>query len=79
MILTIITIYLLLGDKCVICLENFKDPFMTKCNHTFCRRCIEQAVAASPYCPVCKVALRDIVGNQPPNGRMTTQVCTSSC
>ena len=65
---------MLLGDKCVICLEDFKDPIATTCNHKFCRGCIEKAVAASPYCPICKVALRAIVGNQPPNGEMTTHV-----
>lgn len=70
---------LFLGDKCAICLEHFKDPVMTRCNHAFCRGCIGQALVASPYCPICKVALRAIVGNQPPNGRMTTQVYTVTC
>ena len=62
------------AKTCVICLEDFKDPFITKCNHMFCKECILKAIEASPYCPVCKVALRKIVGNQPPNGTMTYQV-----
>ena len=70
---------LYLGNECVICLENFKDPVITRCKHTFCRGCINQALVTSPYCPICKVALRAIVGNQPPNGKMTTEVCRVLC
>lgn len=36
-----------LGDKCIICLEDFKDPVMTRCKHTVCRGCLDQAMAAS--------------------------------
>ena len=62
------------AENCAICLEDYKDPTTTTCHHTFCKECFHKALTASPYCPVCKVALRPIIGNQPPNGKMTYKV-----
>ena len=60
--------------ECPICLSGFKDPVKTKCGHSFCRGCINEAVQHSPYCPSCKTAIRTIVGSQPNGGKMTVKV-----
>jgi WD40 repeat protein len=40
---------------CPICQEPFKNPFITReCNHTFCLKCIEQALSTDPSCPLCR-------------------------
>ena len=55
---------------CPICLDKITDPVILNCcSKIFCRKCIEMAVATSPYCPTCKLPLRKVVGNQP-HGRM---------
>ena len=29
------------GMKCTVCLDNFKDPKVLPCCHTFCKKCLE--------------------------------------
>ncbi|XP_069086678.1 E3 ubiquitin-protein ligase DTX3L-like [Pleurodeles waltl] len=52
-------------EKCCICMDNFKEKLTTKCNHSFCKMCWEQAIAVKPECPICKSTYGKIEGNQP--------------
>ena len=67
--------YCLFCLGCPICLDDkFIDPVVLNCcSKKFCRKCIDTAIAASPYCPTCKFPLRKIVGNQP-HGTMSCHV-----
>ncbi|XP_063242867.1 uncharacterized protein LOC134542479 [Bacillus rossius redtenbacheri] len=42
--------------KCVICLEDYKDPVLTRCEHLFCWECISRILKdrPGPRCPLCK-------------------------
>ena len=70
----IILFYLYTG--CPICLnEVLTDPVTTNCcKNQFCRACIDQGIIHSPYCPICKMPLRKVVGNQPLGGAMNHYV-----
>lgn len=52
--------------KCPICLENFRDPRILACSHTFCCKCIKDSAAHSHgmfQCPLrcgTRVANKDI-------------------
>ncbi|KAF8608782.1 hypothetical protein BDV93DRAFT_433607 [Ceratobasidium sp. AG-I] len=39
------------------CRNPFVEPTSTPCGHTFCRSCIDQALSASPCCPIDRGAL----------------------
>ncbi|XP_066297014.1 tripartite motif-containing protein 2-like [Branchiostoma lanceolatum] len=43
---------------CQVCLEDFKQPKMLPCLHTFCQLCLEKLLAAEPEgklaCPTCR-------------------------
>ncbi|XP_065883345.1 probable E3 ubiquitin-protein ligase DTX3 [Dysidea avara] len=58
-------------EECPICQGNITDLVITKCRHNYCRGCLEKSLQISPYCPVCKVLLRQVTGDQPDGGRMT--------
>ena len=39
--------------ECTICLEKYTNPVnLSKCNHTFCRKCIEKV--HPKQCPICR-------------------------
>lgn len=38
---------------CIICLENYSDPVVLPCSHTFCRPCILEAFNSKKKCPLC--------------------------
>ena len=45
--------------QCSICLEPYSDRVWTKCNHSFCRKCITQVCRTKPPtnrapCPFCR-------------------------
>eukprot|EP00884_Botryococcus_braunii_P004044 jgi/Botrbrau1/13640/Bobra.0373s0014.1 len=40
--------------SCIICLEPFKDPFMTRCGHTFCHECLQRQLKERNQCPKCR-------------------------
>ncbi len=40
--------------ECVVCYENFNDPYITKCGHTFCKACITDWIEKDPSCPSCR-------------------------
>uniref|UniRef100_A0A8C8GMM3 Uncharacterized protein n=1 Tax=Oncorhynchus tshawytscha TaxID=74940 RepID=A0A8C8GMM3_ONCTS len=44
---------------CAICTEIFTDPVSLSCQHTFCKRCLEQSREAGlrPRCPECRALI----------------------
>jgi hypothetical protein len=40
--------------QCPICLEPFRDPFVTRCGHTYCYQCIQQQLKTKNSCPKCR-------------------------
>ena len=47
--------------------ELATDPVTMKCcNEVFCRICIDKALEHSSLCPICRVAVKEVKGNQPP-------------
>lgn len=40
--------------SCVICMEQFDRPTITRCNHIFCNSCIKQQISHRPKCPMCR-------------------------
>ena len=41
-------------SHCSICLETTKDPFQSKCSHSFCNKCIMQWITQNDDCPLCR-------------------------
>ena len=43
-------------SECVVCLDQFDDPVLTRCSHTFCRECLLGCLgpAGRAPCPVCR-------------------------
>lgn len=42
------------SDKCVLCMEKFKDISVTPCGHLFCWKCITQYLENNNECPQCR-------------------------
>ena len=42
------------NDLCSICLDNCINPITTKCNHTFCLKCLIKTNKFFDFCPNCK-------------------------
>jgi hypothetical protein len=43
------------NDLCSICCEKKDNPIkLPKCNHEFCKDCIEQWFRVKPVCPICR-------------------------
>jgi hypothetical protein len=40
--------------KCSICKDPFEEPVKTRCDHTFCYKCIEQWINTVNSCPICR-------------------------
>ncbi|XP_041097837.1 E3 ubiquitin-protein ligase DTX3L-like isoform X2 [Polyodon spathula] len=57
-------------ENCPICLSDFTEKTLLKCKHSFCKGCLDRAMATNPTCPVCKTVFGKVEGNQP-TGRMT--------
>ena len=65
-------------EQCCICLEKLKVPkTLQKCQHTFCRACIDKAFEVRTICPVCLTVYGCMTGNQP-DGKMTSTQQQSS-
>ena len=50
---------------CVICCDTFRDPYITKCGHTYCKECIFEVVNRQHKCPSCNEPLQqgDLIKN----------------
>ncbi|NXY50396.1 DTX3L ligase, partial [Ceuthmochares aereus] len=60
-------------DVCPICMDRIKNKeILEKCNHAFCKSCIDQAMAYKQVCPVCNTVYGSIKGDQP-EGTMSTR------
>lgn len=46
-------------SHCTICLETTKDPFQSKCSHSFCNKCIMQWITQHDDCPLCRNPISD--------------------
>jgi hypothetical protein len=44
---------------CAICLGNTKAPFTSKCQHTFCNKCILEWITQHDECPLCRNPISD--------------------
>jgi len=40
--------------SCSICLDDTHNPFTSKCNHSFCNKCILQWISQNDDCPLCR-------------------------
>ena len=53
-------------ENCSICLSNITDKkTLSKCGHSFCSGCIDQAFKHQKKCPVCSMVYGALTGNQP--------------
>ncbi|KAF7534101.1 hypothetical protein G7054_g6523 [Neopestalotiopsis clavispora] len=48
---------------CPICRVALVQPVITRCDHVFCQRCLAQAHALSPVCPIDRSALDDLTAD----------------
>lgn len=65
-------------DICIICMEPITNKLVLwKCNHKFCRPCIDKAMTYKPVCPVCQTSYGVQKGNQP-EGTMNVTYMTRS-
>ena len=62
------------SEECPICQDDITNLVITKCQHKYCKECLDKSLQISPFCPVCKVPLRKVTGDQPEEGRMTHQI-----
>ncbi|NWX39257.1 DTX3L ligase, partial [Steatornis caripensis] len=60
-------------DTCPICMEKINDKeILKKCNHAFCKSCINQAMTYKQSCPVCNTVYGLMKGDQP-EGTMSSR------
>ncbi|NXE27779.1 DTX3L ligase, partial [Ardeotis kori] len=53
-------------DVCPICMDKIKNKeILRKCNHEFCKSCIEEAMTYKLACPVCNTIYGLVEGDQP--------------
>ncbi|NWQ75386.1 DTX3L ligase, partial [Columbina picui] len=65
-------------DVCPICMERIHNKeVLRKCNHAFCKSCIDLAMSYKQACPVCNTVYGLVEGNQP-EGTMSTRTMHSS-
>ncbi|CAD8057982.1 unnamed protein product [Paramecium primaurelia] len=43
--------------QCAVCINEFNNPFLTKCGHCFCYNCIEEVINRYHKCPLCNLDL----------------------
>lgn len=46
-------------EECPICYENVVDYTSEKCNHKFCKKCINSWLKTHHTCPMCRACLKD--------------------
>ena len=65
-------------NKCPICLSDFSDKkTLSKCGHSFCTGCIDEAFKHQQKCPVCYTVYNPLTGNQPEGHMFTSYQSTS--
>ncbi|NWH80194.1 DTX3L ligase, partial [Piaya cayana] len=65
-------------DVCPICMDRIKNKeILQKCNHAFCKSCIDQAMAYKQACPVCNTVYGSMKGDQPEGAMSTATVPTA--
>ncbi|XP_028398993.1 transcription intermediary factor 1-alpha-like isoform X2 [Dendronephthya gigantea] len=53
--------------QCTICLSDYTNKkTLSKCGHSFCASCIDQAFKYQKRCPICGEVYGPLEGNQPP-------------
>ena len=40
--------------SCSICIDDAHNPFISKCNHSFCNKCILEWITQNDDCPLCR-------------------------
>lgn len=46
-------------SQCAICFATSQTPFTTKCNHTFCNKCLLQWMLENDSCPMCRFSITE--------------------
>jgi len=46
-------------SQCAICFSTSKTPFTTKCDHTFCNKCLLQWMLENDSCPMCRYSISE--------------------
>lgn len=65
-------------DMCPICMERINNKeVLRKCNHAFCKSCIDMAMSYKQACPVCNTVYGLVEGDQP-EGTMSVRMMHSS-
>ncbi|KFQ91692.1 E3 ubiquitin-protein ligase DTX3L, partial [Nipponia nippon] len=65
-------------DICPICMDRINNKeILRKCNHAFCKSCINKAMTYKQTCPVCNAVYGLVKGDQP-EGTMSTRTVPSS-
>lgn len=60
-------------DECPICMEKISNKeILRKCNHAFCKSCIDKAMEYKQACPICSTVYGLVKGDQP-DGTMSTR------
>ena len=49
--------------SCSICLDNAHNPFTSKCNHSFCNKCILEWITQNDDCPLCRNPISESSSN----------------
>ena len=59
-------------SKCPVCFEKKTLKIITPCQHGLCEECLKGTInSTGPKCPTCGSIFGQMIGNQPPNGKMT--------
>ncbi|NWX20439.1 DTX3L ligase, partial [Aegotheles bennettii] len=65
-------------EVCPICMDTIDNKErLSKCNHAFCKSCIDQAMAYKQSCPICNTVYGVMKGDQP-EGTMSTRTMSIS-
>ncbi|NXJ90049.1 DTX3L ligase, partial [Corythaixoides concolor] len=65
-------------DVCPICMDTINNKeILRKCNHAFCKSCIDQAMTYKQMCPICNTVYGVMEGDQP-EGTMSTRTISIS-
>ncbi|KAH7715811.1 tripartite motif-containing protein 59-like protein [Aphelenchoides avenae] len=67
------------ATECSVCLDDYKDPRITACGHSFCAGCVQKLIDASPSptavaCPECRQRSRVPSNGFPKNFRLSNVI-----